>query len=106
MNRLAPVVVIALVLPAQAPGAGGEDTPVGWASVEGGTTGGQGGATVTVSEASALVANAASKPPVIIRVSGTTRLSSPVRVASNKTILGMGSDASIVGGGFQVAKVS
>ena len=29
----------------------GGDLPVGWAAVEGGTTGGQGGATVTVSDA-------------------------------------------------------
>ena len=45
------VLNLALAAPAHA-----EDTPVGWASVDGATTGGQGGATVTVSNASALVA--------------------------------------------------
>lgn len=83
-----------------------EELPVGWASVDGGTTGGQGGATITVSDAPSLVAHAQSTPPLIIRVSGTIHLSSPVRVKSNKTILGVGSDATIIGGGFHITKVS
>ena len=83
----------------------GEDAPIGWASVDGGTTGGQGGATVTVSDASSLVAQAQSTPPLIIRVSGTIHLSSPVRVKSNKTILGAGQGATIQGGGIFLTKV-
>jgi pectate lyase len=84
----------------------GEDVPIGWASIGGGTTGGRGGATVTVADAAALVAQAQSTPPLIIRVSGTIHLTSPVRVKSNKTIVGIGSDATILGGGFQISKVS
>jgi pectate lyase len=61
---------------------------------------------VTVSDAAALEEQAGSKAPLIIRVVGTIRLSSQVRVASNKTILGVGSDATLIGGGFQVTKVS
>jgi pectate lyase len=95
----------ALALSLSADARGG-DGPVGWASVDGGTRGGQGGATITVEDASALVEQAQSVPPLIIRVSGTIRPGSPVRVRSNKTIVGVGPDATIVGGGFQVAKAS
>jgi len=84
----------------------GEDVPIGWASVDGGTTGGHGGAVVTVSDASSLVDEAESKLPLIIRVSGTIHLTSPVRVKSNKTIVGVGQGATIQGGGFQITKVS
>ena len=84
----------------------GEDVPIGWASVDGGTTGGHGGAVVTVSDASSLVAQAESKLPLIIRVSGTIHLTSPVRVKSNKTIVGIGPDATIQGGGIFLTKVS
>jgi pectate lyase len=82
-----------------------EAPPVGWASVGGGTTGGQGGLTVTVSGASELVSQAESRLPLVIRVVGTISLSKPVRVNSNKMILGVGNDATIRGGGFQIAKV-
>ena len=43
---------------------------------------------------------------MIIRVSGTIHLTSPVRVKSNKTILGVGRDATIQGGGISLTKVS
>jgi pectate lyase len=82
------------------------DVPIGWASVAGGTTGGKGGVTVTVSDASALAAEAESTLPVVIRVAGTIRLAKPVRVKSNKTIVGVGSDARITGGGFMITKAS
>jgi pectate lyase len=83
-----------------------DDLPVGWASVAGGTTGGQGGATVTVSDAAALEPAAESTPPLILRVVGTVHLASPLRVKSNKTIVGVGPDATIVGGGIFLTKVS
>jgi pectate lyase len=97
--------VLALLLMAPACARASEDVPVGWASVDGGTTGGQGGATVTVSDAAALVARAQSTPPLVIRVVGTIRLEDPVRVKSNKSILGVGSDATLVGGGLFLTKV-
>ena len=83
-----------------------DDLPVGWASVAGGTTGGQGGATVTVSDAAALEPAAESTPPLILRVVGTVHLASPLRVKSNKTLIGVGPDATIVGGGIFLTKVS
>jgi pectate lyase len=85
--------------------AASEDFPLGWAAVAGGTTGGQGGLTVDVSDASGLVSQAENRLPLVIRVVGTIHLSSPVRVNSNKTIVGVGKDATIQGGGFQIAKV-
>ena len=114
MSRCGLSVVLSLLVTAA--GAGGQDKPggtgagadlpVGWATVDGGTTGGQGGRTVTVSDAAALVAEARSTPPLIIRVSGTIPLASPLRVKSNKTIVGVGSDAKIEGGGIFLTKVS
>jgi pectate lyase len=83
----------------------GPEIPTGWASVDGGTTGGQGGLTVTVSDANALVSQAESRLPLVIQVAGTIRLAKPVRVNANKTIVGLGDDATIEGGGFQIAKV-
>ena len=99
-----PLGVFVVLLTAAA--SSGDDVPIGWASVDGGTTGGHGGAVVTVSDASSLVAQAESKPPLIIRVSGTIHLTSPVRVKSNKTIVGVGRDATIQGGGIFLTKVS
>jgi pectate lyase len=84
---------------------GSEDHPVGWASVGGATTGGQGGLTATVSDAAELIAQAESKLPLVVRVAGTINLSKPVRVNANKTIIGVGKDATIRGGGFHITKV-
>lgn len=80
---------------------GGNDGPIGWASVDAlgrnGTTGGLGGATVTASSASELLDYAARSGPLIIQISG--QLSVPrLVVASNKTLVGLGSDATILGG--------
>jgi pectate lyase len=83
-----------------------DDGPVGWASVAGGTTGGQGGATVTATDAAALEAAAQSTPALIIRVVGTIHLASPLRVKSNKTLVGVGPDATLAGGGIFLTKVS
>jgi pectate lyase len=83
-----------------------DDGPVGWASAAGGTTGGQRGATVTATDAAALEAAAHSTPPLIIRVVGTIHLANPLRVKSNKTLVGAGPDATLVGGGIFLTKVS
>src|ERR1700681_704270 len=72
-----------------------ESSPIGFASVnangQNGTTGGAGGPTVTVSSASALSSAAGRSGALIVQVSGTITLSSDVKVASNKTIVGLGS---------------
>lgn len=62
------------------------------------TTGGKGGQTVTVSTLADLQSAAASTSPMIIQVSGKiagTTGSDIVRVASNKTIVGIGSTAEL-----------
>ncbi len=62
------------------------------------TTGGKGGQTVTVSTLADLITQAAITSPLIIQVSGKitgTSGSDIVRVASNKTIVGLGSTAEL-----------
>ncbi|SDI96924.1 pectate lyase [Lentzea albidocapillata subsp. violacea] len=79
---------------------------VGWATQGGGTTGGGSASPVTVTTASAFVAAAKASGAAVIRVSGTISLSSMTKVASNKTIEGVGSSATITGHGLNIAKAS
>lgn len=78
------------------------NTPGGWASTNGGTTGGAGGQTVTVTSAAQLRDAISSSSVLTIRVSGTINWSGMNRVQSNKTIVGVGSNATIAGGGFDI----
>ena len=87
-------------------GGGGQSGLVGWATVNGTTTGGAGGPTVTVSNGAQLVAEMQASGPRVIQVSGTITLSGMNDVASNKTIIGLGSNATIVGGGLDIDGVS
>jgi pectate lyase len=78
---------------------------VGFASLNGGTTGGAGGQTVTVTNQSDLENYAGSSDPYIIKVQGTITISpfgKEVNVTSNKTIVGVGADATIKEGGFRI----
>jgi pectate lyase len=84
-------------------------SPVGWASAnalgQNGTTGGLGGVTVTATTQAELEAYAASAEPLVIRVQGTIQMSpwgARIPVKSNKTILGMGTNATLQYGGLQV----
>lgn len=61
-----------------------------------GTTGGVGGSTVTVTNATDFVAHATSDNPVTIRVQGAIDIGS-ARIKPNKTILGLGATASLQG---------
>lgn len=74
-------------------------TPDGYATINGGTTGGAGGTTVTVStfeDFEFYVDN--NTGPFIVQVSGTINLgSSNVRVRDNKTIVGLGTNATLIG---------
>ncbi|WP_434443229.1 pectate lyase family protein [Lentzea sp. E54] len=79
---------------------------VGWATQGGGTTGGGSATPVTVTTASAFAAAVQSSSPAVVRVSGTISLSSMTKVASNKTIEGVGSSAAITGEGLNISKVS
>ena len=64
------------------------EVPIGYAAVNGITTGGKGGATVTVSTLSALQNAARSTSSTIIIVKGTIRGTEGITVKSNKTIIG------------------
>ncbi|GIE94145.1 pectate lyase family protein [Paractinoplanes rishiriensis] len=79
----------------------------GFASVnalgQNGTTGGAGGPTVAVDTANELLAAIATPGPLTICVSGTITLPAGMYdVTSDKSILGVGSNAGITGGGFNI----
>jgi pectate lyase len=78
----------------------------GFATVNGSTNGGAGGSTVTVTSAAALTSAVQQSGPLIIRVSGTISMSGMTRVSSNKSIIGVGSNATIAGGGLTMSNVS
>lgn len=79
----------------------------GWATQGGGTTGGGSASPVTVTTQSALISNMQASGARVIRVSGTIALPSGMtKVASNKTIIGVGSGATITSGGINVSQVS
>ncbi|WP_214225524.1 pectate lyase [Pedobacter sp. B4-66] len=63
--------------------------PIGYAAVNGMTTGGAGGQTVTVTSLSQLKSAAGSSSPMIIKVSGTITGTGSVAVRSNKSIIGL-----------------
>ena len=81
--------------------------PIGYASVnimgQNGTTGGAGGPVVTVSNSSDLIDYMSRSGPYIIQVSGMIKVPGGMhQVTSNKTVIGIGSDAGITGGGLNV----
>ncbi|HZG06947.1 MAG TPA: right-handed parallel beta-helix repeat-containing protein [Streptomyces sp.] len=77
--------------------------PIGFGA---GTTGGAGGSTVTVSNASQFTEAVKRTEPLVIQVNGTVNLSSMTKVTSNKTIIGVGTSGRITGSGLNVSKVS
>ena len=79
---------------------------IGWATQGGGTTGGGSGPTVTVTSLAALTSAASSSTAQTIRVNGNFSCSADVRVASNKTILGVGSSSGLTGCGLNISDVS
>ncbi len=87
------------------------DLADGFASVkdmdQNGTTGGAGGKTVTVTNQADLERYATAKKPYIIRVKGAITITPKgreIRVASDKTIIGVGKTGEIVEGGFFLGK--
>ena len=80
------------------------DVADGFASIDAmgqnGTTGGAGGQVVTVTNAADFAAYANAPEPYIIRVEGAIHIPSPgsIDIKSNKTIVGVGETAEIVGG--------
>lgn len=82
------------------------DVPDGFASLEGGTTGGAGGQVVTATNATEFLNYMDQAVPLIIQVKGTISYSGMKNCRSNKTIIGLGSDAAIDGGGVYMYKMS
>ncbi|GIF15815.1 family 16 glycoside hydrolase [Actinoplanes teichomyceticus] len=81
--------------------------PTGFATVnawgQGGTTGGAGGPTVDVDNAAELLSAIAAPGPLTVCVRGTIALPAGMYdVSSNKSIIGVGSDAGITGGGLNI----
>ncbi|KAJ4305440.1 hypothetical protein N0V90_000971 [Kalmusia sp. IMI 367209] len=69
-----------------------------------GTTGGGSGSGTTVTSCSALTT--AAKAGGVIKISGTLDGCGIVKLVSNTSVLGVGSNAAITNGGFQIRKVS
>ncbi|MBN2002834.1 MAG: hypothetical protein JXA21_05715 [Anaerolineae bacterium] len=69
----------------------------GYATISGTTTGGAGGAVVTVTTLSDLQQYAAATEPMIIQVDGLISDTAVVTVTSNKTIVGVGSSGELYG---------
>ncbi|HEX8369663.1 MAG TPA: LamG-like jellyroll fold domain-containing protein [Pyrinomonadaceae bacterium] len=93
--------------PVPTPSAG----PVGFASVnalgQNGTSGGAGGATVTVTTATQFLDYIRRAEPYVIRVDGLLTLPAAMHnIASNKTIVGVGNYSGISGAGLQVTNAS
>lgn len=78
---------------------------IGFANVNGQTTGGRGGQTVTVTNLSELSKAAGSTSPMIIQVKGTINGSGSVYVKSNKSIIGI-NGGTLNGVGLKVYEVS
>ncbi|WP_211288654.1 pectate lyase family protein [Actinophytocola xinjiangensis] len=74
-------------------------TPTGFGA---GTTGGGNASPVTVTSSSALISAMQSSGSAVIRVSGMISISGMQDVASNKTLIGVGSGSGITGGGLDV----
>nr|MDT0663264.1 family 16 glycoside hydrolase [Micromonospora sp. DSM 115978] len=94
-------------LPPTGPPLNPGDPPIGFASVnalgQNGTTGGAGGPTVTVTNASQFLAAVGQPGPLNIRVSGMIALPGPMHdVTSDKTIVGVGANSGITGGGLNI----
>jgi pectate lyase len=77
----------------------------GWASQNGGTTGGTGGTTVTVTDEPNLIkyASSVTPGPYIVQVSGTININpddgnnNSLQISSNKTIRGIGVNPTLIG---------
>jgi pectate lyase len=83
------------------------DTAFGYASQNGGTTGGAGGTTTTVSSYAQFTAAVTSNDAKVVYVSGTyTETADQVKVGNNTSIIGLNSNAGLVGNGLLVKKSS
>lgn len=74
--------------------------PVGYASLNGGTTGGAGGKSVTVTTYAALAAAVKDDAAAIVYVKGKISGNTKIRVGSNKSVLGVDSSSGLTGFGL------
>jgi len=89
---------LAVSLRAQAPATPPDFGLIGWATEAGGTTGGAGGPTVTVTTARDFVAAVQAPGAATVLVSGVMDLAGGVvKPASDKSIIGLGAGAGVVG---------
>ena len=97
--------MIARPVRAVSPAPSPDFSPLGYANVGFAVTGGAGGETVTVTNGAQLDQYSSSKKPCIIQVSGTLLVSGmDTHVGPNKTILGLGTNATLKGGGLYLYK--
>ncbi|CAE6412759.1 unnamed protein product [Rhizoctonia solani] len=83
------------------------DGIAGFATQNGGTTGGAGGSTTTVTTLAALRAAVTGDSPKIVKISGIIIGDGEVVDIGNKTtVLGVGSNSGLTGGGLRVKKAS
>jgi pectate lyase len=73
------------------------NTAIGFATVNGNTIGGQAGPTVTVSNLTGFSSALAGSGARIVRVQGTINLGGSVTPGANKTIVGVGTNAALIG---------
>jgi pectate lyase len=84
--------------------------PDGFAAVnalgQNGTTGGAGGPTVPITTSAQLEDYAGRPGPYILMISGTISFDDMITVVANKTIIGVGTSATITGGGLQLGSTT
>ena len=88
--------------------AGCTDDADGFASLNGGTTGGNGGTEVTVSTYDDLKKYATASEKYVIKVAGRITMATfgeELKVANDKTIIGVGATGEIYEGGFGLSNV-
>jgi len=73
---------------------------IGYATLNGGTRGGAGGPTVSVSTEAALINAVADNNARIVRITANIRAAGRIRVGNNKSILGGAANAGVNNGGF------
>lgn len=82
-----------------------QEAPSGWAGENGGTTGGEGGDVVTVSDADGLLSALSNSGPQVVQIDGSIELSGMNDVPADTTVIGL-DGAQITGGGLDVDGVS
>jgi pectate lyase len=88
------------------PASAGTYNQEGWSTQGGGTTGGSTSTTVTVTSLSALTTAAKASTSQTVYVNGNFTCSADVTVASNKSIIGVGSGSGLTGCGLKLNSIN